>query len=115
MRLGDLCTLIRSKNAGPFKLTFDLMFDAPEKYEAVKRSRRISREAVAALYGCTPEDVQLFECDAITAIKFSIPRPVFQAEIGDGDMHGGQMFGPLVDIEIEESPALKLKGFPPGS
>ena len=30
--LGDLATLIRSKNAGPFILTFDIMFDDEASY-----------------------------------------------------------------------------------
>jgi hypothetical protein len=28
--LGELARLIRSKNAGPFELTFDIMFARPE-------------------------------------------------------------------------------------
>ena len=31
-KLGDLASLIRSKNAGPVVLTFDIMFDEPEVY-----------------------------------------------------------------------------------
>ena len=34
----QLATVIRSKNAGPFELTFDILFDDPEKYALVKRS-----------------------------------------------------------------------------
>ena len=36
--LFDLCSLIRSKNAGPFVLTFDVMFSSAENYERAKRS-----------------------------------------------------------------------------
>jgi hypothetical protein len=40
--LFDLCSLIRSKNAGPFVLTFDLMFSSQENYERAKRSQPLS-------------------------------------------------------------------------
>ena len=36
--LAELARLIRSKNAGPFELTFDIMFDDAATYERVKRS-----------------------------------------------------------------------------
>jgi hypothetical protein len=42
-----------------------------------------------------------FECDNARAFKFSIPRPIVQGNLGDGDMHGGQQFIPLMDIEIQ--------------
>jgi hypothetical protein len=54
----------------------------------------------AKLYQCKPQDVRFFECDNARAFKFSIPRPIFQGDLGDGDLHGGQQFMPLVDIEI---------------
>ena len=34
-KLGELASLIRSKNAGPFELTFDVMFDNLERFERV--------------------------------------------------------------------------------
>ena len=55
---------------------------------------------IARLYDCELESVQFFECDNARAFKFSIPRPIVQGDLGDGDMHGGQQFIPLMDIEI---------------
>lgn len=100
-KLGDLASLIRSKNAGPFVLTFDVLFDDPETYRRVRDSAALSAEVVAALYDVAREDVRFFFCDNALAIKASIPRPVIQGDIGDADGHGGQQFAPLIDIEIE--------------
>ena len=36
-RLVDVARVIRSKNAGPFELTFDIMFADADSYERVKR------------------------------------------------------------------------------
>lgn len=98
--LAKLAKLIRSKNAGPFELTFDIMFDDEAAYRRVKDSGRISREVVAANYGLAPEKVKFFYCDNALAIKASIPRPSPQGDVGDADGHGGQQYAPLMDIEI---------------
>ena len=98
--IGELARLIRSKNAGPFELTFDIMFADPEVYERVKQSGKLTREAVAARYNLPPSEVKFFTCDNALAFKASIPRPYFQGDILDSDGHGGQQYAPLMDIEI---------------
>lgn len=98
--LARLARLIRSKNAGPFELTFDIMFEDAATYERVKRSGALSREAVAAFYGLPPEKVKFFYCDNALAVKASIPRPATQGDLADSDGHGGQQYAPLMDIEI---------------
>ena len=98
--LANLARLIRSKNAGPFELTFDVMFDDDATYQRVKCSGAVTREVVARCYGIAPEDVKFFFCDRALAIKASIPRPYFQGDLRDSDGHGGQQYAPLMDIEI---------------
>jgi hypothetical protein len=100
VRLADCASLIRSKNAGPFTLTFDIMFAAGAPYEHVKRSGVLNRELFAKLYAVRPDEVQAFTCDHALAFKFSIPRPQVQGDFGDGDLHGGQQYAPLLDIEV---------------
>ena len=98
--LGELAQLIRSKNAGPFELTFDIMFDDAATYERVKRSGAVSCEMIAAKYGLSVEKVKFFYCDAALAIKASIPRPSIQGDLTDADGHGGQQYAPLMEIDI---------------
>jgi len=100
-KLAELAKLIRSKNAGPFELTIDIMFGDKGTYERVKRSGRVNRDVVAKTYRIAPDDVRFFFADKALAIKASIPRPVFQGDVGDSDGHGGQQYAPLMDIEIE--------------
>ena len=33
-------------------------------------------------------------------LQFSIPRPFPQGELGDADLHGGQQYIPLMDVNI---------------
>ena len=98
--LANLARLIRSKNAGPFELTFDIMFEDAARYRRVKDSGVLTREAVAARYGLEPSQVKFFYCDNALAVKASIPRPCFQGDLRDADGHGGQQYAPLMDIEI---------------
>jgi Domain of unknown function (DUF4387) len=100
MKLSECASLIRSKNAGPFVLTFDVMLSSPEVYEQVKRSGALTADRFAAQYGIAASDVDAFACDAALAFKFSIPRPIAQGGFGDGDMHGGQQYAPLMEIEV---------------
>lgn len=99
-KLADLARLIRSKNAGPFELTFDIMFEDEARYRRVQRSGALTREAVAQRYGLSPEDVKFFYVDNALAVKASIPRPAIQGDLADSDGHGGQQYAPLMDIEI---------------
>ncbi|MBI4182720.1 MAG: DUF4387 domain-containing protein [Proteobacteria bacterium] len=99
-KLYELASLVRSKNAGPFALTFDILFNRQEDFERVKRSGAVSGQAVARLYGVSANEVRFFVCDNARAFKASIRRPTFQGDIGDCDNHGGQQFAPLLDIDI---------------
>ena len=100
MKLAQCASLIRSKNAGPFMLTFDVMFSTASAYEQVKRSGVLTAERFAEIYGVAVDHVDAFECDQALAFKFSIPRPRPQGDFGDGDMHGGQQYAPLLEIEV---------------
>jgi hypothetical protein len=98
--LVDLTSLIRSKNAGPFSLTFDIMFADESAYRRVKNSRVLRRELFAEMFHTPVDKVKFFECDNALAFKFSIPRPKASGDLGDGDLHGGQQFAPLLEIQI---------------
>jgi len=98
--LEQLATLIRSKNAGPFMLTYDIMFDDPAVYARVRDANVITPELIAKLFSQPGETVDIYWVDAALAGKISFPRPVPQGSLEDTDMHGGQQFCPLLNIEI---------------
>jgi Domain of unknown function (DUF4387) len=99
-KLCNLARLVRSKNAGPFVLTFDILFDERDKYERVKRSGVLSKETFARLYKCREEDVRFFECDNALGFKFSMARRIFQGDLGDADLHGGHQNYPLMNLDV---------------
>jgi hypothetical protein len=99
-RLADITKLIRSKNAGPFLLTFDILFEDPDVYQHVVDSGVITPELFARLYQTPVEDVQYTVYPPGLAIKATIPRRIYSGDVGDSDIYGGQMYAPLVDLEI---------------
>ena len=99
-RLWQVSKLIRSKNAGPFELTFDVIFKDRAAYERVRDARTISAQWVASTFRLEPSMVKIYNYDAASAIKITIPRPVISGDIDDTDVFGGQQYGPLVDLEV---------------
>ena len=103
--LWQLAKLIRSKNAGPFELTFDVLFDSREKFERVRRSGVLSPERFAHTYGVPVERVKFFVHEKALAFKISIPRLAFSGDVDDTDVFGGQFHSPLVCLEVDPDPA----------
>jgi Domain of unknown function (DUF4387) len=100
-RLGDLAKTVRSKNAGVDKITFDIIFRDRETYESVRRSRVLTRETVARLYGIADARISDFvEFDPAYAIKFTIYRERPSGSPGDPDIFGAQQYAPLLDIVV---------------
>ena len=103
-RLRDLARLIRTKNAGPFQLTLDVMFPDRASYDHVVASGVINRAAMAAFFQVDESAVRLFNYAPAHAIKVTVPRLVPSGDPADGDLFGGQQFGPLVDLEVPDLP-----------
>lgn len=98
--LGELAKIIRSKNAGPFVITFDIMFATEKDYNLVVESNILSVERFSKLFNILPKDIELYHVKNAYAIKLSMPRPYFQGDLEDGDNYAGQQYPPLIGIEI---------------
>ena len=94
--LGDLAKLVRSKNAGPFWLTIDIMFDDAQDYRRARDAEIVNRAAIARLYNRDPADIIVVNHDTALAIKVSFPRPQSSGSKLDSDVYGGQQYAPLL-------------------
>jgi len=100
-KLSELAKTIRSKNAGVDLITFDIIFTSRENYDRVRRSRVLTRESMAQLFGLSPERIADFvEFDPANAIKFTIYRVRPSGSPGDPDIFGAQQYAPLLDLQI---------------
>lgn len=100
MKLSDIAQVIRSKNAGPRRLTLDVMFASDADYQRVAQSPSLSRETIAALYRVPPEDVTVIPYPVGRAIKIVLARAIMAGDPGDFDVYGAQQHAPLLGVEI---------------
>ena len=92
-----LAKLARSKNAGPFVISLDLVFKDSAAYDAVRESGAVSRESIAALYRLPLERVgEVIEYPAANALKVNLFRERPAGSFGERDLYGSQL-GSLLD------------------
>ncbi len=100
-RLRDIAQVCKSKNAGPFDLTLDVVFADETLYRRVKESRQLGPALFARLYGVREEEVLFTAYDAGRAFKATFPRLVPAGAPGDTDVYGAQQHAPLLEAEID--------------
>jgi hypothetical protein len=101
MKLVDLASTIRSKNAGVDHITFDIICRDKENFERVKNSGALTKQSVARLYRISEDRIASFVVfEPARAIKFTIRREVPSGCEGETDMYGSQQYAPLFDVEI---------------
>lgn len=99
----DLADVVRSKNAGPFQLTIDLMFPDDDLFQRVLAELSPSR--VADAYDLEPGEVAVIPMPSIRTIKVTIPRRFGErgsGSPGDTDVYGAQHHGPLGGLTVSE-------------
>lgn len=100
-RLVDVASVIRSKNAGPYELTLDVIFKERFWYEEALRVKLISPATIARLYGVAEEDVlEIVAFEPANAIKATIRRPLVSGAIGETDVYGAQQHAPLLGLVL---------------
>lgn len=99
-KLNDIAAILRSKNAGPLSVTFDIMFDNRAAYCRVMDSGVLTPELVAELYDVPAEYVDVIGYDIVDSIKVTIPRKVISGALEDTDIYGCQQQAALANIMI---------------
>src|ERR1700687_1932334 len=99
--LWQFTKLIRSKNARPFELTFDIMFKDENCFREVMAGGKLSAELIAQFYKVDLKQVRFFVIESLLTVKISIPRPVFSGDVNDTDGYGGQFHRPLVQLPVK--------------
>ena len=99
-KLKDIAKACKSKNAGPYELTLDIMFEDAATFEKVRKTGVISPQLIAALYKVPAESVIFTEYPLALAYKATIERPIASGAVGDTDVYGAQQHAPLLDVEV---------------
>lgn len=98
--VADVCRHVTSKVAGPFWVTIDVVFDGPGNYERYVDSPALGAESIAAVYGVDPESVARYPIPDLKILKISYPRPTPQGGVEERDLHSGQQYAYLLDLEL---------------
>ena len=99
--VSDVCRYVRSKNAGPFWITVDLFFKDADLFARYENSEALSPVAMARVFGANTEKIKRFAIPDLLVVKFSYPRAKAQGGALERDMHGGQQFVDVLDLQLD--------------
>ena len=95
----ELVFILRSKNAGPLYLGFDLIFKDEKGYQLGKKY--ITKQMIADLYHISTDRVaDLIPYDPGRGIKITIVRSAISGDPEDMDVYGCQQHALLLRMEI---------------
>ncbi|MBR2500072.1 MAG: DUF4387 family protein [Clostridia bacterium] len=97
-KLIDYTKILRSKNAGPLFITFDLIFNSKEDMEYVQE--RLKKEDVSKAYDVDQDKIDIIPYKVVNSIKITFPRKNISGSLNDNDIYGCQQHVPLANIEI---------------
>jgi hypothetical protein len=113
MRLHEIASILRSKNADPFVTTCDIFIDDEGAYRTLKKFGSITPERVAQAYNMPVCAVLgIFFIDQIQAVKVSLLKYAGGKFIASGDLEDDDVLGmqehvPLANLEVILRPGFR--------
>lgn len=102
MKLFDVADVIRSKNSGPYEITFDIIFKEYETFKKVSEAGVFNKPMFAKLYHIKESDIMcIINFAPAKAIKITIVRPFPSGALGETDVYGAQQHYPLLGLEFD--------------
>ena len=96
----DKAKVIRSKNAGPYELTFDMMFETANDMWDFFDSLNAAR--VSQQLGVEPAAIRnIIAFPPAMAVKITILRPRPSGDPGETDVYGAQQHAPWLHYSYE--------------
>ena len=99
-KVRDVCRHVRSKNAGPYWVTFDFFFDGRENFGKYHSCEALGPELFSQLFGTDPALVKRIPVEDLNMVKISFPRGTPQGGIEERDMHSGQQYVRVLGVEL---------------
>lgn len=97
MTILERVSVLRSKNAGPLVLTFDIVLRRHDDFERIRSA--LTQQQVARAYAIPEEDVlSINATPALRAIKVCIRRRRPAGHPGDSDCYGMNQEEPLAEV-----------------
>lgn len=99
-QLKDIALVLRSKNAGAFVLTVDVVFKTQHDYDRIVGAGALEAEKIGAAYRVSPSDVLIIPYPEVLSVKVTMPRRVGSGDLSDADVYGAQQHVPLMLMEV---------------
>lgn len=99
-KVSEVCRHVRSKNAGPFWITLDLSFRDRASFDSYANASALQPGAIAKLFAVDESQIKRFMVPELAVLKLSYPRIRPQGGVLERDMHGGQQYIRLLDVEL---------------
>lgn len=99
-QLKDVARYVRSKAAGPFWITVDIFFPSRAVFDSSKDAPGLATSAIEQALRLDPGSAKRVDVPDLAVIKYAYPRRHAQGGAFERDMHGGQQFVPLLELEI---------------
>lgn len=97
-KLIEYTKILRSKNAGPLFITFDLIFNTEEDMKYVEQ--KLKKSDISKAYGVSEEKIDIITYGVVNSIKITFPRKNISGSLPDNDIYGCQQHMPLANIEV---------------
>ncbi|MBQ3075406.1 MAG: DUF4387 family protein [Clostridia bacterium] len=97
-KLIDYTKILRSKNAGPLFITFDLIFNNAEEMQYV--AERLTKEQISKAYDVDENKINIISYGVVNSIKITFPRKNISGSLADTDVYGCQQHVPLANIVL---------------
>ena len=98
----ELAKVIRSKNAGPYEITLDILFKEVAVYKLFKKKKFITSKLIASVYNIQEKEVlNIIFFDPANAIKINLRRRLSSGSPGETDVYGAQQHVPLLSLEFD--------------
>ena len=101
-QLKDVAQVLRSKNAGAFVLTIDVVFKTRGDYERIVASKSLEPSVIADVYRVDIADVLVIPYAEANSIKVTMPRRTGSGDLTDSDVYGAQQHVPIMLLPIVE-------------
>jgi len=98
VKLIDIAKILRSKNAGPLYITFDIIFESKQDMKMVYAA--LTKDQIANAYQVDTETVTIIPYEIVDSVKITFPRKIVSGCIKEDDVYGCQQHMPLANIEI---------------
>ena len=97
-KLIDYTKILRSKNAGPLFITFDLIFETRNAMEYVEKN--LKKEDIAKAYDMDINKIDIISYKVVNSIKITFPRKNISGSLQDNDIYGCQQHMPLANLTL---------------